>query len=232
MHVTVQNASSGQRAEHRRQRLGAGIDPARHAEHEVDSQRRGENPLIKPPDGADDVSDVEHLDLETDSGFESPSTIPRPAGGGVMNVSSPKFIDPDSTPERSGRASRPVVRSSIVMSLEPPVETIVTMSLPGTDPLHDVEEQLGAPARRAVILAYVEVDDRRPRGGRLDARLRDLGRRIRDVLILLAKNVGAGDGDRQHDRVAVPFPFGHLLTPCSSLTNPDDPSPRATPGCA
>ena len=56
--------------------------------------------------------------------------IPRPAAGGVMNVSSPKFIEPDSTPEMSGAASRPVVRSSIVMSLLPPVETIVSRSLP------------------------------------------------------------------------------------------------------
>ena len=56
--------------------------------------------------------------------------IPRAAGGGVMNVSSPKFIDPDSTPDRSGSASSPVVRSSIVMSLAPPVETIVISSLP------------------------------------------------------------------------------------------------------
>ena len=37
-----------------------------------------------------------------------------------MNVSSPKFIEPDSTPEMSGWASRPVVRSSMVMSLLPP----------------------------------------------------------------------------------------------------------------
>ena len=58
------------------------------------------------------------------------STIPRPAGGGVMKVSSPKFIDPDSTPERSGLASRPVVRSAIVISLEPPVETMVSSSDP------------------------------------------------------------------------------------------------------
>ena len=56
--------------------------------------------------------------------------IPRPAAGGVMKVSSPKFIEPDSTPEMSGCASRPVVRSSIVMSLLPPVETIVSSSLP------------------------------------------------------------------------------------------------------
>ena len=55
--------------------------------------------------------------------------IPRPAGGGVMKVSSPKFIEPDSTPEMSGFASRPVVRSSIVMSFEPPVETIVRIGL-------------------------------------------------------------------------------------------------------
>ena len=58
------------------------------------------------------------------------STMPRPAGGGVMKVSSPKFIEPDSTPEMSGCASRPVVRSSIVMSLAPPVETIVSSSEP------------------------------------------------------------------------------------------------------
>ncbi len=58
------------------------------------------------------------------------STIPRPAGGGVMKVSSPKFIEPDSTPEMSGFASSPVVRSSIVMSLAPPVETIVSTSQP------------------------------------------------------------------------------------------------------
>ncbi len=56
--------------------------------------------------------------------------MPRPAGGGVMKVSSPKFIEPDSTPEMSGFACSPVVRSSIVMSLEPPVETIVRMSQP------------------------------------------------------------------------------------------------------
>ena len=47
-----------------------------------------------------------------------------------MKVSSPKFIEPDSTPEMSGFASSPVVRSSIVMSLAPPVETIVSRSDP------------------------------------------------------------------------------------------------------
>ena len=47
-----------------------------------------------------------------------------------MKVSSPKFIEPDSTPEMSGFASRPVVRSSIVMSLAPPVETMVRISEP------------------------------------------------------------------------------------------------------
>ncbi len=56
------------------------------------------------------------------------AAIPRPAGGGVMKVSSPKFIEPDSTPEMSGDASSPVVRSSIVMSLLPPVDTIVRRS--------------------------------------------------------------------------------------------------------
>ncbi len=89
--------------------------------------------------------------------------IPRAAGGGVMNVSSPKFIEPDSTPDRSGPASRPVVRCSIVMSLAPPVETIVISSLPVADPRHHVLEQLRAPARGAVVLAHVQVDDRRAR---------------------------------------------------------------------
>ena len=76
------------------------------------------------------MADVEGLDLERDPGLGRALDDPRPAGGGVMKVSSPKFIEPDSTPEMSGFASRPVVRSSIVMSLAPPVETIVSSSEP------------------------------------------------------------------------------------------------------
>ena len=62
-----------------------------------------------------------------DASPEALDAMLRPAGGGVMKVSSPKFIDPDSTPEMSGFASSPVVRSSIVMSFAPPVETIVSI---------------------------------------------------------------------------------------------------------
>ena len=45
-----------------------------------------------------------------------------------MNGSSPKFIEPVSTPAMSGAASRPAIRSSIDIQTAPPVETIVTMS--------------------------------------------------------------------------------------------------------
>ena len=90
------------------------------------------------------------------------SMIPRPAAGGVMNVSSPKFIEPDSTPEMSGCASRPVVRSSIVMSLLPPVETMVSSSLPARMRSITSLNSSGPAARRAVVLAHVQVDDGRP----------------------------------------------------------------------
>ena len=52
--------------------------------------------------------------------------ISRAAGGGVMNVSSPKFIDPVSTPHMSGLARRPPIRSSMLIVLDPPVDTLVT----------------------------------------------------------------------------------------------------------
>ena len=120
--------------------------------------------------------------------------IPRPAGGGVMKVSSPKFIEPDSTPEMSGFASRPVVRSSIVMSLAPPVETIVSRSRAGADPLDHVLEQLGAPAGRAVVLAHVQVHDGGAGAAGLDARVGDLLGRVGDVRVVLAEDVGPGDG--------------------------------------
>ena len=63
----------GQRAQHRLERLGAGIDPARDAEDEVDPQRRLEESLLEPAHGADHVADVEGLDLEGDAGRPSPA---------------------------------------------------------------------------------------------------------------------------------------------------------------
>ena len=42
-----------------------------------------------------------------------------------MNGSSPKFIEPVSTPARSGPAPSPVIRSAIGIQTAPPVETIV-----------------------------------------------------------------------------------------------------------
>ena len=80
-----------------------------------------------------------------------------------MKVSSPKFIEPDSTPEMSGFASSPVVRSSIVMSLAPPVETIVSTSQPARIRSIASTNSSGPAARGAVVLAHVQVGDRRAR---------------------------------------------------------------------
>ena len=53
----------------------------------------------------------------------------RASGGLVTKRSSPKFIEPVSTPARSGRASNPVIRSSIDIHTAPPVETMVTIGV-------------------------------------------------------------------------------------------------------
>jgi hypothetical protein len=55
------------------------------------------------------------------------STTRRASAGRVVNASSPKFIEPVSTPARSGFASKPVIRSSIGIQTAPPVETMVTI---------------------------------------------------------------------------------------------------------
>ena len=145
--------------------------------------------------------------------FVAFSMIPRPAGGGVMKVSSPKFIDPDSTPEMSGLASRPVVRSSIVMSLAPPVETIVSSSEPlrmrSITSTNSSGRPLGVPSssrtcRWTTVAPALAGVDRV--GG-------DLLGRVGDVGIVLAEDVGAGDGDREDDGVAVP---GHQASPSAA----------------
>ena len=69
MQVTVQNVLRGQRPQHRLERLGRGVDPARDAEHQVDPHRRVEDPLLEPADRAHHVADVEGLDLERDPGL-------------------------------------------------------------------------------------------------------------------------------------------------------------------
>ena len=56
------------------------------------------------------------------------AAMPSVSCGSVGKRSRPKFSEPVSMPLMSGRASRPVERSSIVMPMAPPVETIVTMS--------------------------------------------------------------------------------------------------------
>ena len=66
MQVTVQKRLRRQRAQHRVERLGRGVDPAGDAEDEVDPQRRLEDPLLEPAHRADHVADVEGLDLERD----------------------------------------------------------------------------------------------------------------------------------------------------------------------
>ncbi len=130
--------------------------------------------------------------------------IPRPAGGGVMKVSSPKFIEPDSTPEMSGLASRPgralldrhVVRAAGRDHREDRAS--------GADAVDHIDEELGPSARRAVVLADVEVSDRRAGLPRLDRRVRDLLGRVRDVRVVLAKDVRAGDGAGDDHGIRVP----------------------------
>ena len=78
MQVTVQKVSPGQRAQHRVERLGRGVDPARDAEDEVDPQRPLEDPLLEPAHGADHVADVEALDLERDPHRLRPLDDPAP----------------------------------------------------------------------------------------------------------------------------------------------------------
>ena len=176
------------------------------------------------------------------------SMIPRPAGGGVMKVSSPKFIEPDSTPEMSGFASRPVVRSSIVMSLAPPVETIVSTSQPARirsiTSTNSSGRPLGVPSSsRTCRWATVA-----PAAARLDRRVGDLLGRVRDVRVVLAEHVGAGDRDGEHDRVAVPAHLADLLRapsearsssvigreparPGSQSTSPNSASTTTCAGC-
>ena len=192
MQVTVQNVAARQRAQHRRPaprarrrcrpgtpktrliRSGGGRIPS-------SSQRTA---LTTWPTSKASTSSAIPASVAR-------SMIPRPAGGGVMKVSSPKFIEPDSTPEMSGFASRPVVRSSIVMSLAPPVETIVSRSLPARIRSITSLNSSGRPLGRAVVLAHVQVDDGRPGRARLDARVGDLLGRVRDVRVVLAEHVGA-----------------------------------------
>ena len=56
------------------------------------------------------------------------AAMPSVSCGSVGKRSRPKLSEPVSMPLMSGRASSPVERSSIVMPMAPPVETIVTMS--------------------------------------------------------------------------------------------------------
>ena len=127
------------------------------------------------------------------------SMIPRAAVGGVMNVSSPKFIDPDSTPERSGLASNPVVRCSIVMSLAPPVETIVIRSLPSrmrdTTSLNSSGRPVGVPSSSRTCRCTTVAP------ACAAAMLR---RRVGDIGGVGPEHVGPGDGNGQDDRLAVP----------------------------
>ena len=133
------------------------------------------------------------------------SMIPRPAGGGVMKVSSPKFIEPDSTPEMSGCASRPggplLDRHVVAAAGGHHREQVAARA----DPLDHVLEQLGAPARRAVVLAHVQVHD----GGSGRAPPRSLESAISAVVygmlgLFSRKTSAPVTATVTHDGVAVP----------------------------
>ena len=167
--------------------------------------------LLEPADRADDVADVEASTSSAMPRSVARSTIPRPAGGGVMKVSSPKFIEPDSTPEMSGFASRPgrpLLDRHVVGAAGRDHRQQVAA---GADPVDHVDEQLRPAARRAVVLAHVQVGDRRAGARRRDRRVGDLLGRVRDVRVVLAEDVGAGDGAGEDDRVAVPGAHPRLL---------------------
>ena len=74
----------------------------------------------------------------------------------------------------------------------------------GADPVDHIDEQLRPAARRAVVLAHVQVGDRRARRRGLDRRVGDLGGRVGDVRVVVAEDVGAGDGDGDHGGLLVP----------------------------
>ena len=143
----------------------------------------------------------------TSSGMPSSAAraaMPSVSCGSVGKRSRPKLSEPVSMPLMSGRASRPVERSSIVMPIAPPVETIVTMSQAARIPSTVCRNSSALRARRAVVLAHVQVRDR---GARLAAGRdvgRDLGRRVRHGRVVLARHLGAGRGDDDDDGVLRP----------------------------
>ena len=121
-----------------------------------------------------------------------------------MKVSSPKFIDPDSTPEMSGFASSPVVRSSIVMSLEPPVETIVRISLPARIRSITSTNSSGPAARVPSSSRTWRWATVAPAAAAPIAESAISFGRVGDVRVVLAEDVGAGDRAGDDDRVLVP----------------------------
>ncbi len=204
MQVTVQKVPCGKRPEHRLERLGAGVDSPRNAEDEVDPQRRLEHALLEPAHGADDVADVEALDLERDP--RALRLLDDPAAG---------------RGRRDERLVAEVHRSrldagDVRLRLEAG-RALVDRHVVGAagrdhrqdraarpDPVDHLDEQLGAPARRPVVLPHVQMGDRRARASRSDRRVGDLRSRIGHVRIRVAEHVGAGDGDGDHDGVRVP----------------------------
>ena len=73
MQVTVQKVSGGSGRSIAVERLGRGVDPAGDAEDQIDAQRRRQDALLEPAHGADDVADVEALDLQRDPGARAPA---------------------------------------------------------------------------------------------------------------------------------------------------------------
>ena len=132
------------------------------------------------------------------------SMIPRAAGGGVMKVSSPKFIDPglDAGEVRlSGQAGGALLDRHVVgAARRDHGDQLAALA----DARDHILEELRAPAGRAVVLAHVQVHHGRARLRRLDALLGDLRRRVRDIGVVGAKDVSARRSDGHDHRVAVP----------------------------
>ena len=204
MQVTVQNASRGSGRTIAASASGDASIPPGHPEDEVDPQRRRKDPLLEPAHRADHVADVERLDLQGDPRLGRP--LDDPAAGGrrrderlVAEVHGARLDSGDVGLRLEAR--RPLLDRHVVGA---PGGDHGQEVAAGPDPVDHVDEQLRPAARRSVVLAHVQVDDRRPGATRLDARVGDLLGGVGDVRVVLAEDVGPRDRDREHDRIAVP----------------------------
>src|SRR6478672_433090 len=196
--------AGGQGMQHRLQRLGGSVYAPWNPEYEIDAQRRRQDPLFQPAHRADDMPDVEGLDLERDPRLGRALDDP-PAGGRRSDERLVAEVHRAGLDARDVwlclQAGGPLLDRHVVGATRRDHGEQVAA---GADSLDHVVEELGASAGGAVVLTHVQVDDGGPGRARLDARIGDLLGRVRDVRVVLAKDVGPGHRDGDDHGLAVP----------------------------